>query len=305
MVPTQTLAQAIELFLEYLQNQKRYSPHTLSAYRRILDALLLSYPPNRVPQLQDFHSERLRKRLWTMRSSENASPATMAQSVACFKSFGKYLVRFHDLEINAGDELHAPKKPQRLVHFLGESQIQSDRLPPCDLSDENAVRQRTLLECFYGSGLRLTECSGLTWGAIDKDSRLIRVTGKGNKTRIIPITQVALQWLESYGTLLRQRGIASSNSQRVFINALGKPISTRTIQNDIHRILRDSGWEGKASPHVLRHTFATHLLDKGADLMAVKEMLGHSSLSTTQVYTHVTAERLRAAYDKAHPRGSD
>ena len=164
------------------------------------------------------------------------------------------------------------------------------------------VRARLLLELIYGSGLRISECQGLTWDRIDMNAKLVRVIGKGSKERIVPITDALVEKINLFKTKLTEAGHVVTSTGFVFLSEDGKPYSVRTLRNDIHDLLREIGWEGKASPHVLRHSFATHLLENGADIMSVKEMLGHSNISTTHIYTHVNAERLKQAFKKTHPR---
>lgn len=299
--PQDSLIWAAKLFLRHLSVQKKYSPRTTASYQHILrelDEFLQGKKTVTEIQFQD-----LRTWLWNLRSQRKLAVASVAQYIACLKSFGKFLVKTNVWPHNLADEITSVKKPQRLVHFLSERELDTKNIPEPEPNDEKALRARVLLELLYGSGIRLSECADARWTDVDFKARLARVTGKGNKTRIIPLTQTSLEWLERYRTCLAERGVASQPTDAIFRNPQGKKLSTRSIENDIHEILRMMGWEGKASPHVLRHSFATHLLDQGADLLAVKEMLGHSSLSTTQVYTHVSPERLKAAFAKAHPHG--
>jgi len=164
------------------------------------------------------------------------------------------------------------------------------------------VRARILLELIYGSGLRISECQMLTWDRIDTNAKLVRVLGKGNKERIVPLTESFIDRIANYKQMQVKAGHLPTATGYFFLSDNSKPFGLRTLRNDIQHLLREIGWEGKASPHVLRHSFATHLLENGAEIMSVKEMLGHSNISTTQVYTHVNAERLRAAFKKTHPR---
>ena len=309
--PAEDLTQAVESFLTYLQAQRGYSPLTVSTYGQVLrefreylaQPVAKGKPPLGHVPLERMETETIRSWLWQLRSKEGQGANTLSKRLACLKSFGKFLVRTQRIDSNPVSAVLTPKKPVRLVQFLSERQLDSGKLSEPEPGDEASLRGRVLLELFYGSGIRLAECAAMRHGDIDVKARLLRVTGKGNKTRIVPLTHASLEWLERYRVLLHSRGLAAQPGDPVFRNHEGKKLSSRTMQNDIHAILRSLGWEGKASPHVLRHSFATHLLDGGADLMAVKELLGHSSLSTTQVYTHVTPERLKESFRKAHPRG--
>jgi integrase/recombinase XerC/integrase/recombinase XerD len=159
-----------------------------------------------------------------------------------------------------------------------------------------------LLELIYSSGLRFSECQNLTWDRFDTSATFVRVFGKGSYERIVPLTESFIERIANFKQMEAEAGHLPTAAGYVFLSDDGKPFGLRTLRNDIHDLLREIGWEGKASPHVLRHSFATHLLENGAEIMSVKEMLGHSNISTTQVYTHVNAERLRAAFKKTHPR---
>jgi integrase/recombinase XerC/integrase/recombinase XerD len=173
---------------------------------------------------------------------------------------------------------------------------------PVDSDVEIASRRHALLELFYGTGVRLSELAGANCRNLDLERGMLRVLGKGAKERLVPVTRTALEAWQEYRRYVAARGVGVGATAPLFVNARGQRLGIRTIQKDIEQQLRDLGWDGQASPHVLRHSFATHLLENGADLMAVKELLGHSSLRATQVYTHVTVAQLKDAYDKAHPR---
>jgi integrase/recombinase XerC len=297
------LTKVIHSFLEHLQFSKGYSKHTLIAYTRILQQFV-SYCEGEAdcPTAQNSLQEVIFKNyLYTLHVQKKLSTGSIAQIIACFKSLGKYCLIQGICSVNPALDLHTPKKPQRLVHFLSQRDLVT---PSCVLEDdtEATVRAKVLLELIYGSGTRISECQSLDHQHIDIPKLCIRVTGKGNKTRIIPITKLFVSLLQQYNQRLEQRALPTLPQSAVFRNQQGKRMSVRTLQKDIEQLLRASGWEGKASPHVLRHSFATHLLENGADLTAVKDMLGHASLSTTQVYTHVSAERLKESFKLAHPR---
>ena len=233
---------------------------------------------------------------------QKLAPTSICEHLAALKSFGKYLVKSKICEKNPAENVPMPKRPKRLVNVLGQKDLAEEKFP--DIADPTLqqVRARILLELIYGSGLRISECQNLTWDRIDTSAKLVRVLGKGNKERIVPLTESFINRIANYKQMQMQAGHIPSATGYVFLSEDGKPFGLRTLRNDIQHLLREIGWEGKASPHVLRHSFATHLLENGAEIMSVKEMLGHSNISTTQVYTHVNAERLRAAFKKTHPR---
>ncbi|MDR2581425.1 MAG: tyrosine-type recombinase/integrase [Fibromonadaceae bacterium] len=168
--------------------------------------------------------------------------------------------------------------------------------------NEGSLRARTLLELLYGAGLRISECANLTWESLNLSEELVRVLGKGNKERIVPLTKEAIKWLNKYKNFQMQSAVPCSPKSFVFSKNGEIPFNTRKLYSDIHNLLRSIGWEGKASPHVLRHTFATHLLENGANIVTVQRLLGHSSPNTTQIYTHVSAEMLKDSLKQAHPR---
>jgi len=295
-----SIAITIDRFLQYLDTQRQYSPNTQRAYARILGEWSQWHGEDR--ELDSVTTDSLRKWLWLWREEKKRAEASMAQVVACLKSFGRYLLRCQLTPVNPAASLQTPKKPQRLVSFLSQRELANEKIPtPQD--PKISLRSLALLELLYGSGLRISECAGLCWRHLDMERKQVRVLGKGNKERFVPITEDLCQALRNYREAQCAQAIACGPMHPIFTGKQGQSCDVRTLRRDIHALLRQMGWEGKASPHVLRHSFATHLLDNGASLVAVQEMLGHSSLSTTQVYTHVSPERLRVSYSKAHPRG--
>jgi integrase/recombinase XerC/integrase/recombinase XerD len=289
------LSGEIEKFLEYISSQKKYSLHTIRAYKRILEAFLDFLPKN--AKLKDLNTDSMRDWLWNMKENKKAT-ATQSQAVACLKSFGKNLVRLRLLKHNPAANIKTPKKPKRLVSFLSQKEIKE----PFNAEDF-PLRARTLLELLYGTGIRISECANLKWEHLSFSDGLVRVFGKGSKERIVPLTRESIKWLNKYKELQSQNGIPCFPKNFIFSKNGQEPLNTRNLYRDIHNLLRSTGWEGKASPHVLRHTFATHLLENGANIVTVQKLLGHSSPNTTQIYTHVSAEMLKNSLKQAHPRG--
>jgi len=288
------LSQEIARYLESLGSQKKFSPHTIRAYTRILDDFK-DFLQNDIP-VADLNVEDMREWLWSLKENKKAV-ATQSQAVACLKSFGKHLVRSTVLKHNPALGIKTPKKPQRLVSFLSQKEISKDKF------DESNLRARTILELLYGAGLRISECANLTWASFNFAEELVRVWGKGSKERIVPLTKESIEWLNKYKDYQSKNAIPCFPKNFIFSKDGEKPYSVKTLYSDIHNLLRSTGWEGKASPHVLRHTFATHLLENGANIVTVQKLLGHSSPNTTQVYTHVSAEKLKESLKQAHPRG--
>ena len=291
----------IQNFLTYLSAQRRYSERTIDTYRKSFEKF--SAIAGEDAPLGAFSEMQLKTFVWELKMKQGLAPTSICEHLAAMKSFGKYLVRSAVLQKNPADGIPMPKRPKRLVNVLGQKDLAEEKFPelPPDAKLPQ-VRARLLLELIYGSGLRISECQSLTWDRIDISAKLVRVLGKGSKERIVPITGALIERINLFKIKLTEAGHVVTSTSFVFLSEDGKPYSIRTLRNDIHDLLREIGWEGKASPHVLRHSFATHLLENGAEIMSVKEMLGHSSISTTQVYTHVNAERLRAAFKKTHPR---
>jgi site-specific recombinase XerD len=295
-----SLQNHISNFLTYLETRRRFSPRTIDTYRKSLDKFLALVGEGAL--LESFSEMQVKSFVWDLKMRQKLSPTSICEHLAALKSFGKYLVRSSILETNPTENIPMPKRPKRLVAFLGQKDLAEEKFPEIENPTLPQVRARVLLELIYGSGLRISECQSLTWDRLREKERLVRVLGKGNKERIVPITDSLVERLGLFRAKLTESGHLVSATGFVFISEDGKPYSIRTLRNDIRDLLREIGWEGKASPHVLRHSFATHLLENGAEIMSVKEMLGHSSISTTQIYTHVNAERLKQAFKKTHPR---
>ena len=237
-------------------------------------------------------------------SRERYAKKSVARKLASIRSFLKYLCREGVLERNPALSVVSPKLEQKLPFFLNVDQA-NRAMERVFRDDAYGFRDRAILEVLYGTGIRLGELVGLNRTSVDLLGEVIRVRGKGGKDRIVPLGREAVRALRSY--LIRREEFLSSEigiseEEALFLNRYGGRLSGRSVQNLVEKYLSDVAEAGKVSPHALRHSFATHLLDAGADLMAVKELLGHTSLSTTQIYTHVTAERLRKVYDQAHPR---
>ena len=302
------LPEHIEQFLQFIAERRRFSPRTVDTYRKSLVKFLehLGYDASHVesaPALSAFSEMNVKGFVWDLKMKQKLAPTSICEHLAALKSFGKYLVRSKILETNPAEAVPMPKRPKRLVNVLGQKDLAPEKFPELpDPPTLQQVRARILLELIYGSGLRISECQSLTWDRIDTSAKLVRVLGKGNKERIVPLTESFIDRIANFKQMEAEAGHLPTAAGYVFLSEDGKPFGLRTLRNDIHDLLRDIGWEGKASPHVLRHSFATHLLENGAEIMSVKEMLGHSNISTTQVYTHVNAERLRAAFKKTHPR---
>ena len=219
----------------------------------------------------------------------------MARHLSTLRSFFKFLVREGFLKNNPLLSVASPKIEKHLPSFLTEEETVRLIEASCP-KNESGLRDRAILETFYSSGLRISELVGLNLDDVDFIGGIIKVRGKGKKERIVPVGDKALQSLREY---LNKR---KKQTQSLFLNKRGTRITDRGVRGIVAKYIRISGMKQRISPHTLRHSFATHLLNRGADLRTVQELLGHASLSTTQIYTHLTTERLKSVYDKAHPR---
>lgn len=218
-----------------------------------------------------------------------------SRKLSSTKSFLRYLVRTGVLGTNPARSVKGPRLEKRLPGFLTQFQVQQALSPPDD--NETALRDHAIIETIYGSGLRASELVGLDTDSIDYEAETVRVRGKGNKERILPLGRTEATAIKTYLSARRHK-----EAKAIFLNQRGGRLTTRSVQNIVRRVLSRVSGAAATNPHALRHAFATHLLERGADLKAVQELLGHSSLSTTQVYTHLTVERLRKVYDRCHPR---
>ncbi len=235
-------------------------------------------------------------------NEQNYSKATAARKLATLRSFYKFLVRRGRVEISPVAAIRTPKQEKRLPRFLTPEQINTLLNTP-DIDTMLGARDRAILETLYSSGLRVSELVGLNLADVDFLGEVVHVRGKGKKERVAPIGSSALQALQRYLTFRDSDARKESfDPVALFINKHGQRLSTRSVRRKLDKYLLTVGLDPRISPHTLRHSFATHMLNNGADLRVVQELLGHQSLSTTQVYTHLTTSRMKQAYDSAHPQ---
>lgn len=295
MVPADRLA---EQFLEHLEVERNVSGRTLINYRHALTSFREAVPQ---PAWKELRADHFRRYLFEKMKAGLAKP-TIRLHFAALRTFYKFLVERHGLQDNPLKQVQLPKLDRNLPVVLTAKQI--DALLGAPLSMEKSgrapkwmpLRDAAILELFYSSGLRLAELASLTVGDVDPFTETVRVLGKGRKERIVPVGAPALEAIQKY------RQAAGANAGPLFLNKSRRRLSARSVWLSLKRYLAHVGIPRTISPHKLRHSFATHMLDAGADLRSVQTLLGHASLSTTQIYTHVTVERLKKAYDKAHPR---
>ncbi len=300
------MADPIDRFLDYLRHERGASPHTLRGYARdLLDfaEFVGANPSGRAPGLDPAKVDAISIRGFLAHLRERgASKATAARKLAAVRSFFKYLVRSRLIAASPAEGIRTPKQDRRLPRFLDESEVERLMRAPAEDRDAFPRRDRALLETLYSTGLRVSELVALDIDDIDLRGGFVRARGKGRKERLVPIGSMARAALEAYLTTERIALTGGRPTEACFVNRDGTRLSARSVRRTLHRYIARVGLPARTSPHTLRHTFATHLLDRGADLRSVQELLGHESLATTQIYTHVTAERMRASYERAHPR---
>ncbi|MBN1492526.1 MAG: tyrosine recombinase XerC [Candidatus Omnitrophica bacterium] len=287
----------IDSFLNYLKSEKNASEHTIINYSVDLKEFAAFIAKQNKRNIAAVEYIDIRSFLAILKG-RNVAKSTMARKLAALRSFFKYLIREKVLTSNPTSSVPTPKRNKTLPSFLDVNE--TARLLEAPAGDkQQACRDRAILELLYSSGLRVSELVGLNINGIDLLSGLVRVKGKGKKERIVPIGSLAIKALEAY---LHCRLPHKSEKEPLFVNKQHKRLTDRSVRRLIEKYRRQTGIAKHVSPHTLRHSFATHMLDRGADLRSVQELLGHESLSTTQIYTHVTTKRLKEAYDKGHPR---
>ena len=298
--PNQPLDPALLTFYAYLEKEKGFSHHTIAAYRCDLDELSSYLMAKKAPLslAGSLEKKALRSFVFSL-SLKTLKPRSIARKIAAIKSFSRFCARRGLLPNNPAKLLAAPRLDHRLPSLLTRSQADHLAPPPPPGNGVVALRNYAIIEFFYGSGIRLSELQALTVGSVNEKNATIRVLGKGRKERVVPLTDTAIAAMDRY---LAARKPAPAWDGPLFSNAQGVALSGRQIERIVTRLLASVTAQKKRSPHVLRHSFATHLMDNGADMRAVKELLGHASLATTQIYTHVSREHLLKAYKQAHPR---
>jgi integrase/recombinase XerC len=291
------LSEQIGAFCRYLDTERNVSPHTLSAYRLDLEQLadFVARETGDAARVGDVDHLMLRRYLALL--GKRAKKSSVGRKLAAIRSFFRFLVRRGVVAKNPAELIATPKKENRLPFHLDIDQVTTLVEAPQD-ADTHALRDRAILEMLYSCGLRVSELTGLAIGDLDLSGGMVRVLGKGGKERIVPVGSRAIEAIRGY--LQGRSELAGSGP--LFLNTRGQRINRRSVARivDAH-VLRIAAFK-RISPHILRHTFATHMLEGGADLRAIQELLGHASLSTTQKYTHVSIDRLMEVYDKAHPK---
>ena len=298
---------AIRAFLAALTVQQGASPQTIRAYASDLaqfQVFAQDASNRRRPVNPKSIEPALIRDFLAARDRMGERKSSLARKLACLRSVFRYLVRVGQLKVNPAEDVRVPKLPKHLPRVLTKDDAGALMEFPGD-QKRDALRDRAILETLYSTGTRVSELVGMNWDDISRSEGLVRVRGKGGKERIIPLSSIALEAIAAYHaqvpTTTGGSSRLSSEAVPVFRNSRGGRLTTRTIARIVAKYSRQLTG-GTINPHTLRHSFATHLLDEGADLRAIQEMLGHVSLSTTQKYTHLATDQLLSVYDRAHPR---
>ncbi len=291
------MQQHTDNFLAYLKNERGLSDRTIKAYRRDLDQLvvfLLTEDISSPGQVTQHHI----RALVATKHRQGLGGKSLQRLLSAIRSFYRWMLREGIAEQNPAVPVSAPKSPRHLPETLDADSINQLLSIPTDTP--LAIRDKAIMELFYSSGLRLAELAGLRWEQVDLGSGMLTVTGKGNRSRMVPIGRIASEALLEWRKTRIQ--FVPFDEPHIFVSQRGKPISPRSIQSRIHYWAKRQGIQQNVYPHLLRHSFASHMLESSGDLRAVQELLGHADISTTQIYTHLDFQHLAKVYDKAHPR---
>lgn len=285
-------------YLLYIQVEKGLSKNSIESYRRDLTALA-EWTEKQGLDLLSLTRKDLREWLADL-ASRRLAESSRRRMISAVRGFFKFLAFDGHLDKNPAEDLDSPQKGFYLPKFLNQHEIEQLLAAP-DVATESGLRDRAVLEIMYACGLRVSEVVDLKISDFEADSGILTCRGKGSKTRKIPVGRSAVEWVRSYLAARRKNEVPESD--RLFVNGRGKPLTRQAIFNDIKVYADNLGFDG-VSPHTLRHSFATHMIQNSADVRSVQQMLGHADISTTQIYTHITDAHLRKSYEKFHPRAS-
>lgn len=292
------LKESIEEFLRYLLIDKGYSENTINSYRIDLEKFL-DYNKNK--DINNISNNDIKEYVKWLKKN-NLNEKSISRNISCLKSFYKFLVIEKIVKDNPSESLFIPKIKKSLPNILSEEEVL--KLLNIELSDNFSYRNKAMLELMYATGLRVSELVNLKLQDIDLSSDIVRTFGKGGKERIIPIGDYAKEYLEKYIYEYRSSMLKRNNNEYLFLNNHGNKMTRQGFFKIIKKIAKEKGIDRELSPHTLRHSFASHLLKYGADLRTIQELLGHSDISTTQIYTHITNEELKRNYNEYHPHGN-
>lgn len=288
-------------FCDYLKIDKRYSDLTVESYRTEIKGYLEFFKEKNI-KVKEIKNSDIKEYLAYIKKGET-SERTLAHNVSVIRTFYKFLLTQKIIERNPTEFLELPKLRKKLPTVLSKEEV--EKLLDIDLTDCYSYRNKAMLELLYSTGLRVSELVNLELSNIDLESCTLKTIGKGNKERIIPISDYALYYVEKYINEYRGSMLKKGVNNYVFINNHGNVMTRQGFFKIIKKLALEKDIKTPISPHTLRHSFATHLLDYGADLRSIQEMLGHSNLSTTQIYTHVSSEHLKDNYNSSHPHSKE
>ena len=290
----------IEKFIQYIKSEKRYSEHTIAAYKRDLDQFSFFLEKKYgIKDILAVNSEIVRSYIIDLKD-EDLKNRSINRKISSLRSFYNYCLREKQISVTPLFGVKSMKQPKELVKFVPEHDIKKMQFEQND--DFLVRRDEVIFEILYQTGMRQTEMRSLCDDDVNKNSKTIKVHGKRNKDRIIPVGEELLAMIENY-IEIRDRQFPNRNSSSLIVDDKGNEASPQFVYGLIHEMLKGITTIEQKSPHVLRHTFATHLLNRGADIRAIQKLLGHSSLNSTQIYTHNTIDKLKDVYKKAHPYG--
>lgn len=294
------MEQLIEEYLDYLGVERGLAANTLESYGRDLRQFVAYIRSQRVTALESLDRNQILLYLDGLKK-QGKSTATVSRNLASIRSFFRFLNREGKVELDPAAQLDTPRVEKRLPKVLSLQEVESLLYLP-DTSTPSGLRDRAMFEVLYATGIRVTELVSLNLSDANLEAGFIKCLGKGSKERIVPLGSVAVKALQTYISSGRPRLVRTREMRSLFVNHHGRQLTRQGFWKLLKKYAKNAGIESNITPHTLRHSFATHLLENGADLRAVQEMLGHADIGTTQIYTHVTKSRLREIYDKAHPR---
>ena len=290
-------------FIDYLQYEKRVSPHTVTAYEHDMSQFFSFLQEKlEINQLSNVHTEDIRAWIISLLEDESLQAKSVNRKISAVRAFYRYKLKIKELSTNPTLPIHAPKIPKKLPQYVDAKDMEhlfSD--VPFEDSFEG-LRDRTILELFYATGMRLSELLNIKTQDIHLQDNTIKVLGKRNKERLVPFGNKLSELLTMYLGYLGKKFVDGTKNNYIFVTAKGEQLYPKAVYRIVRKYLDMVTTIDKRSPHVIRHTFATHMLNNGADLNAIKTILGHSSLASTQVYTHNSIEQLKSIYNQAHPR---
>ena len=284
----------INKYLDYLKYERKLSDNTVSSYKENLYIFNMEMKEKNITSIDNDDIKKFLKK------ENEKSSKTRAHYITVLNNFYAFLIRENIISTNPMETIKQPKLEKKLPDYLTEEEV--DKLLDIDLNDAYDYRNKAMLETLYGTGIRVSELINIKISDIDFSECFIRITGKGSKDRIVPFNDICKDYLEKYINEYRNELLKKKDSEYVFINSLSGKISRQGFFKILKQICLKKGINKNVSPHLLRHSFATHLLNNGADLRIIQELLGHSDLSTTQIYTEVLNEKLKKDYEESHPR---